>query len=74
MTNYEIYVYKAKSFRRQSRIEFDKCKNICDRDHKQFKLAARLNKIAINYQDLAMHIELPTNLRIAHGSKAKKYK
>ena len=72
MTNNEIYVHKAKGFREQSRIEFGKCKSIKDRTHKQYIRAARLNRLAINYQDLAMNSSLPTNLRIACGNRRRK--
>jgi len=47
---------------------------VFDKTHHQFIRAARLNRIALNYQDMELNNSVPTNLIIAVGNKAVRKK
>jgi len=74
MDNQSIFAAKAKGFRLQARTEFSKCSDVFDKTHHQFIRAARLNRIALNYQDMELNNSVPTNLIIAVGNKAVRKK
>jgi len=60
-----LFAAKSQRFRSLARQEFNS-KGV------NFRRAARLNRIALDYQDLDINNRVPTNLRIACGAKILK--